>query len=108
MGPHVARLVTEIFDADEVLYALRPVQATMGLFATLPPERVEAVCKRASFYGITSYGEIKRIVRKGLDAEPLPLAISHGHGHLSAPRFARDIGELLTMSDDEEACHEPH
>ena len=108
MGPHVARLVTEIFDADEVLYALRPVQATMGLFATLPPERVEAVCKRASFYGITSYGEIKRIVRKGLDAEPLPLAMAHGHGYLSTPRFARDIGELLTMSDDEEACHEPH
>jgi transposase len=108
MGPHVAQLVTEIFDADDVLYALRPVQATMGLLSTLPPERVEAVCKRASFYGITSYGEIKRIVRKGLDAEPLPLAMAPGHGHLSAPRFARNLGELLTMSDDEEACHEPH
>jgi len=79
-----------------------------GLLETLPPEGVEAVCKRASFYGITRYGEIKRIVRKHLDAEPLPLAIAPGHGRLSAPRFARNLGERLVMTDDEEACHEPH
>ncbi len=108
MAPCVGQLVREIFDSDDVHYGVRAAQATMQLFTTLPLHRVEAVCERASFYGITSYGEIKRIVTKQLDLEPLPNAVVPVHGRLSAPRFARDVGELLEYPTDEELGHEPH
>ncbi len=89
MGPHVLALVQSILDADDVLYAVRPVQAVMQLFSTLPAERIERVCARASFYGMTSYGAIKRMVRDGLDFEPLPTVSTPSYGPLASPRLPR-------------------
>ena len=59
----------EIFDADDVLYQLWAVQAVVKLPNGYPPHRVAAACRRASFYGVTNYAGVKRILVQGLDLE---------------------------------------
>jgi hypothetical protein len=72
LGPEVARLATEIFDADDVLLQLRRVQAVVRHLETFPRERARKAAARALRYGCLGYGAIKSILRKGLDLEPLP------------------------------------
>lgn len=72
IGPEVAQLATEIFDADDVLLQLRRVQAVVRHLETFPPQRARNAAARALRYGCLSYGAIKNILRKGLDLEPLP------------------------------------
>ncbi|MCZ7678722.1 MAG: IS21 family transposase [Sandaracinaceae bacterium] len=106
MGDEVATLVREVFDSDDVLYQMRAVQAIVGFLEGYPVERARATCARASFYGITSYGGIKQILVRALDREPLPNAITPKVGELDAPRFARNVGDLI--STPVEVSHEPH
>lgn len=105
MGESVVTLVREVFDSDDVLYQLRAVQAIVTYLEGFPPERAQAACARASFYGVTSYGGIKKILVRALDREPLPNAVVP-HGVLDAPRFARTLVEL--MDTPVEASDEPH
>lgn len=107
MGEEIGQLVREIFDADDVLYQLRTVQSIMKLLESYPLERARAACSRASFYGITSYGAVKKILQKGLDRQPLPTAVELPSGCLSEPKYARNLSELLANAR-EESCHEPH
>lgn len=69
LGPEVRAFIEEVFDSDDVLYQLRTVQAIMGLLAKYPPHRVKATAMRASFYGVTSYVGVKRILVNALDLE---------------------------------------
>jgi transposase len=107
LGPEARQLAEEIFDADDVLYQVRVVQSVLPLLAELPPHRVAAVCRRASFYGVTTFGGIKKVVARGLDLEPLPTATMPSTGVLSAPRFARNLEELAAIAGME-APDEPH
>lgn len=107
MGPQVEQLIVEIFEADDVLYQLRAVQAVMRLLEGYPPHRALAACERASFYGITSYQGVKRILVNALDLEPLPNAVDPSCGQLASPRFARNISELVAQSGTE-VSDEPH
>lgn len=107
LGPEARQLAEEVFDADDVLYQVRVVQSVLLLLAELPPHRVAAVCRRASFYGVTSFGGIKKIIARGLDFEPLPTATMPTAGVLTAPRFARNLEELAAFSGME-ASDEPH
>lgn len=106
LGPEVRAFIEEIFDSDDVLYQLRTVQAVMGLLASYPPHRICATASRASFYGITSYAGVKRILVNALDLEPLPTAVEPAHGRLAQPRFARNVGELFELSAG--GSDEPH
>lgn len=106
LGPDVRRFIEDIFDSDDVLSQLRTVQAVMTLLAQYPPHRVLGVVRRASFYGVTSYVGVKRILVDALDLEPLPTAVEPSRGRLSQPRFARDIGELFELSSG--GTDEPH
>lgn len=67
-----------------------------------PRERAEAVCRRASYYGITTYQGIKNILKKALDLEPLPSAQVQV-AWADRPRFARDAEEFVM-----EVSHEHH
>lgn len=107
MGEQVGQLIREIFDSDEVLYQLRTVQSVMKLLESYPKERAEAACARASFYGITNYGSIKRILVNELDHQPLPMAVEIPSGPLSSPRFARNVPELIGLAS-QEVNDEPH
>jgi hypothetical protein len=92
--------VREVFDSDDVLHQLHPVQAIVKHLATFPIERAQAACRRARYYGCYGYGAIKNILRKGLDLEPLPAAIVPSSDSTERPRFARNLQELLDFTTE--------
>ena len=102
VGPQTAKYVKEVFDSDDVLYQLRAVQSIVTHLENYPRERAEAACRRASYYGITTYQGIKNILTKALDREPLPTA-GVTVAWADRPRFARDAEDFSV-----EATHERH
>src|SRR5690606_10525414 len=66
LGTETAKYVTEVFESDDVLYQLRAVQSIVTHLENYPRERAEAACRRASYYGITTYQGIKNILTKAL------------------------------------------
>lgn len=103
LDAEIAAYVREVFDSDDVLSMLRPVQAMVTHLATFPHERAVRACQRARYFGNYSYGGLKRILRDGLDYEPLPHEIAPTFGALEQPRFAR---QLFTPRPEE--SHEYH
>ncbi len=97
MGEEVGSYIREVFDADDVLSMLRVVQAIVTLLEKHPASRACKACSRASYYGNYSYAGVRDILRKGLDLQPLPLAVPPVHGRLDNPRFARNPRELLQL-----------
>lgn len=71
IGADVVKLAEAIFDSDDVLYQLRKVQAVVRHLEDFPPERAQAAARRALHFGSLEYRDIKSILRKGLDLEPL-------------------------------------
>jgi transposase len=100
LGDDVCAYVEEVFDSDEVLAQLTKVQAIVRHLDGFPPERANAACRRASYYGSYSYAAIKNILRKGLDLEPLPQVLVPESGALEKPRFARNVQELLDFTPE--------
>jgi transposase len=106
LGPEVGTYIREVFDSDDVLDQLRTVQAIVSHLADFPPERAKAACLRASFYGAFKYGSLKTILRKGLDFEPLPNMAAVASEPTAAPRFARNVRELLQcITEDRNESH---
>jgi hypothetical protein len=95
LGSEVGAYIREVFDCDDVLDQLRTVQAMVSHLTDFPPARAKAACLRASFYGSFKYGALKAILRKALDFEPLHSAVTVTAPPLAAPRFARNVRELL-------------
>lgn len=98
LGPDVGAFIREVFDADDVLYQLRTVQAIVKHLETFPPERARAAARRALFFQSHSYGAVKRILRDALDLEPLPNVAVPASTWSERPRFARDVRELLQLT----------
>lgn len=104
IGPETAEYVKEIFDSDDVLSQLRPVQAIVTHLERHPVERAEAASRRARFFGSYSYHALKNILVRGLDFEPLPAAVASSSSPQESFRFARSAAELLHWKPS----HEPH
>jgi hypothetical protein len=95
IGPDTGRFVREVFDSDDVLHMLRPVQAIVAHLERFPRERAEGAARRASHFGTFSYQGVKNILVRALDLEPLPAgAACHGSPQESF-RYARSAAELL-------------
>lgn len=107
LGDEVLAYIREVFDSDDVLLQLHPVQCIVRHLDGFPVERAVAACRRARFYGSYSYGAIKNILRKGLDLEPLPsVVVPSSSSSTSRPRFARNFQELLDFTyKDHDASH---
>ena len=73
LGP-ATRQVVETLLADRPLDRLRSVQAILRLEDTVGPERLEAACARAVYFGDVRYRRIKDILNAALDRDPLPEA----------------------------------
>lgn len=71
IGP-AARQVVDTLLCDRPLDRLRSVQAILGLEESVGPQRLEAACARALYYGDARYRRIKEILNAALDREPLP------------------------------------
>lgn len=91
-----------MFDQDEVLSQLRPVQAVVTLLERYPQPRAEAACRRALHFGNLSYPAVRDILRKGLDLEPLP-SRDTAPAWATPPRFARSAHEIVINSAGGEA-----
>ena len=107
IGEDVAAFVRDMFDADDVLSQLRKVQAIVMHLEKFPPERAQAACRRAAFYGATSYQAVRDILRRGLDMEASPSATPAAPEW--SPRFARDTRALaLSRIATDGGKHGPH
>jgi transposase len=71
IGPATVEVV-ETLRAERPLDRLRAVQAILGLRHSVGPQRLEAACARALYYGDVRYRRIKQILNAALDREPLP------------------------------------
>ncbi|MCA9319758.1 MAG: IS21 family transposase [Planctomycetes bacterium] len=91
MGEEVESLAATIFSLDDVLLKLRQVQAVVTHLESFPIERAKNTALRALHYGNLEYREIKAILKKGLDLEPLPVTKSR--------RWAQ--GSLFARSPDD-------
>lgn len=103
LGPDVGALVREVFDSDDVLSQLRPVQAIVTLLERYPPDRAKAACRRAQFFGIRTYAGLKNILVQALDLQPLPIPVA---ATTETFRFARSAAELIHLPIEE--THEPN
>jgi hypothetical protein len=99
IGPDAGRFVREVFDADDVLYMLRTVQAIVTHLERFPRERAEAACRRASHFGTFSYQGVKNILVRALDLEPLPAGAAHPGSPQESFRYARSAAELLQSKE---------
>lgn len=98
LGEEVLTYVLELFDDHDALLPLRKVQSIVTFLEDYPRERREAACRRARFFGVTRVRSFKEILRKGLDAEPLPDALVRMYGELEQPRFARGAAAFTTAA----------
>jgi hypothetical protein len=98
-----------IFELDDVLSQLRKVQAIVTHLEKYPAERARAACRRATFYGATSYRAIRDILRQGLDLQPLEQDATPASATW-APRFARDTRTLALFrrAVPDGGSHGPH
>jgi len=96
IGAATHELVVKIFDSDDVLSRLRPVQAIVTHLARFPRERAESAARRALHFGSTTYAAVKNILRRGLDLEPLPSVSTRPW--LKQARFARSASEIASAA----------
>jgi transposase len=101
IGPDTRAYAQEILDSDDVLCHLRQVQAIVMHLEKFPRHRAEAASRRASFYANYKPQGVKRILARGLDAEPLPLSIPLCQKASSPPRHARNIQQMLEQHIEE-------
>lgn len=71
IGPATHQVVDTLL-SDRPLDRLRSVQGILRLEESVGPQRLEAACARALYYGDTRYRRIKDILNAALDREPLP------------------------------------
>jgi hypothetical protein len=105
MGDEVESYIIEVFCSDDVLSQLRTVQAIVTHLERYPPERAQAACRRAHFYGNYNYNSIKNILIQALDREQLPSKTVLNNEE-EPPTFARNISEMLSepLEVRDESC----
>jgi transposase len=70
VGPATQQVVETLL-AERPLDRLRAVQAILRLEESVGPQRLEAACARALYFGDVRYRRIKQILNAALDQEPL-------------------------------------
>ena len=97
IGPATTQVVETLL-SERPLDRLRAVQGILRMEETVGPQRLEAACARAIYFGNVSYRGIKGILNAALDREPLPDTI------LAAPQrqftFARPVGEFFAVLEE--------
>jgi transposase len=97
LGPATSQVV-EVLLADRPLDRLRSVQAILRLEETVGPQRLEAACARAVYFGDVRYRRIKDILNAALDREPLPEASTSLPPRSFA--FARSAAEFFPSASE--------
>lgn len=95
IGAEVGAYIRAVFDEDSVQQPIRRVASMMRVLQAVSPERADAACRRAAYFGNFKAGGLKRILRDRLDEQPLegaPMATTWA----SDPRFARSATSFLS------------
>ena len=103
IGPATRQVVQALLE-DRPLDRLRSVQALLRLEQSVGPDRLEAACARALFFGDGSYRRVKEILNAGLDREPLPEQCPDGPQQFSRAQpfvFARPSAEFFGVAQEE-------
>ena len=108
IGPETGAYARAVLASDAVLSKLPTLQKLVLHLEDFPPARAEAASKRAVHFGSYAYASLKRILAQGLDLLPLDEEQPPASSSLSAPRYARDVAEILMMVAMKEASHELH
>ncbi len=72
VGEGAGAFIREVFEDSGVRSPLRQVASMMRTLESVSPERANAACARAAFFGNYGVPELKRILKEGLDQEPIP------------------------------------
>lgn len=73
IGPATSEVIERLL-GDRPLDRLRTALAIVGMAKRVGAARLEAACQRALAFDDVRYPVIKNILKKGLDAEPLPVS----------------------------------
>ncbi len=103
IGPASRQVVDQLL-AERPLERLRAVQAILGLGQSVGPDRLEAACARALFYGDIRYRRIKQILNAALDREPLPEPTSPPLSSAQPFTFARPSQEFFPPEAEGRPC----
>ncbi len=97
VGPQCHEFIEELLQKG-VMRNLRGAQGVLRFGKKYGFKRLEAACKRAVLYECIQYSAVKSILEKGLDQAPdRPDDSGQLHlGFVDAPRFGRDIGQMLS------------
>jgi hypothetical protein len=87
IGPHTHRVVESLLD-DPVIDRTRSARGIVFLTKKFPFSRIEKACERALFFDIPHYHNVKHILERRLDEEPIE-HVPDANGQLSL-KFARD------------------
>jgi transposase len=97
IGPCTVQVAEQLLN-DRPLDRLRSVQAILHLSDSVGPNRLEAACERAFYYGDISYRRIKGILNAALDREPLPE--QPNSSSVQPHTFARPGTAYFAMSEE--------
>lgn len=91
IGPNCLAVIEALF-SHKVLDHLRAAQGVLRFADSFGPTRLEAACARARHFDSPTYRTVKKILKEGLDQQPLDLAINGdleeaylGGGHFTRP-----------------------
>jgi transposase len=93
IGPHARRVIEALLD-DTVIDRTRSARGIVFLTKKFPPARIEKACERALSFNIPYYHNVKHILERRLDEEPIE-HVSDASGQLPL-KFARD-GSMYTI-----------
>ena len=94
VGPFTAQVVETMLSLAPLDH-LRQVQALLRLQKTFGRDRLEKACRRAAALEAFAYGQIKRILEKGLEKEPVPVWETPGASSDQRAVFARAPEEFF-------------
>jgi transposase len=103
IGPATRQLIDTLL-GERPLQRLRAVQAILGLGQSVGPDRLEAACARALFYGDVRYRRVKQILNAALDREPLPEPPSPPPSSSQPFTFARTSQEFFPPEAEGRPC----
>jgi transposase len=98
IGPATSQVVETLL-AERPLDRLRAVQAILRLAETVGPQRLEAACARAHYFGDVRYRRIKQILNAALDRDPLPDQPALPLGPSPSFTFARPSTDFFPDSE---------
>jgi hypothetical protein len=99
LGPATHQVIETLLN-DRPLYRLRSAQAILRLEETVGPQRLEAACARAMYFGDIRYRHIKNILNAALDREPLPDTEIPNPPKQQIFAFARDTAEFFPPHEE--------